>query len=78
MDTSTVDVPFPLPVRFIPDFVTGMAQELNVAEPTTDEGKIALYQAWAKVKAKQCILNVRTQRAATLASVNDSDGLLSW
>lgn len=78
MDPTEIDVPFRLPVRFIPDLVTGMAQEMREQEPQTDAEKLALYQRWSKERAKQTILNVRTQRAASRASVDNSDGLLSW
>ena len=78
MDTTEIDVPFRLPVRFIPDFVTGMATDMREEEPQTDEAKIDLYQRWAKERAKQSILNVRIQRAAAQVNVDDSDGLMSW
>lgn len=75
---ETIDVPFPLPVRFIDDLVSGMALDMQEAEPQTDEAKIDLFQRWVKERAKQSILNVRVQRAAVQVSVDDSDGLLSW
>lgn len=78
MDTTEIDVPFRLPVRFIVDLVTGMARDMREEEPQTDEAKIDLYQRWVKERAKQSILNVRIQRAAALVSVDDSDGLMSW
>lgn len=81
MDMTEIDVPFRLPVRFIPDFVLGMCRDLNILPenaPQTDEGKLALYQEWNKEMAKQTILRVRTQRAQLLVQVDNSDGLLAW
>lgn len=78
MDPTEIDVPFRLPVRFIPDLVTGMAMDMTEPEPQTDEDKLDLFQRWVKSRAKQSMLNVRIQRAAALVSVDDSDGLASW
>jgi hypothetical protein len=78
MDPTEIDVPFRLPVRFIPDLVTGMAMDMTEPEPQTDKDKLDLFQRWVKSRAKQSMLNVRIQRAAALVSVDDSDGLASW
>jgi hypothetical protein len=78
MDTTEIDVPFRLPVRFIPDLVTGMATDMRETAPETDEAKLDLFQRWVKERAKQSIMNVRQQRAYAQVSVDDSDGLVSW
>ena len=75
---EAIDVPFPLPVRFINDLVSGMAIDMQEDEPQTDEAKIDLFQRWVKQRAKESILNVRVQRAAVQVSIDDGDGLVSW
>ncbi len=68
---ETIDVPFQMPVAFIPEAVTGMSREMGEQPPVDGAAQIDLFNRWVKKAMKQCITNERYQAAAN--SVNTSD-----